>query len=100
MAGEQETAELLTWLEQTQFAQFLRESERAFPTVETLHVLALTTVFGTIAIIDLRLCGVASTNRRFTEMANELLPWTWGAFALAVVFHDHFLLPIDLSFSA
>jgi hypothetical protein len=45
-----------------------------------------TTVFGTIAIIDLRLCGVASTNRRFTEMADELLPWTWGAFALAVVF--------------
>jgi hypothetical protein len=78
--------EFLTWLEQTQLAQFIRESEWAFPTVETLHVLALTTVFGTIAIIDLRLCGVASTNRRFTEMANELLPWTWGAFALAVVF--------------
>jgi hypothetical protein len=78
--------EFLTWVEQTQFAQFMRESAWAFPTVETLHVLALTTVFGTIAIIDLRLCGVASTNRRFTEMANELLPWTWGAFALAVVF--------------
>jgi hypothetical protein len=78
--------EFLTWLEQAQLAQFMRESEWAFPTVETLHVLALTTVFGTIAIIDLRLCGVASTNRRFTEMANELLPWTWGAFALAVVF--------------
>jgi hypothetical protein len=78
--------EFLTWLEQTQFAQFMRESAWAFPTVETLHVLALTTVFGTIAIIDLRLCGVASTNRRFTEMANQLLPWTWGAFALAVVF--------------
>jgi hypothetical protein len=78
--------EFLTWLEQTQCAQFMRESDWAFPTVETLHVLALTTVFGTIAIIDLRLCGVASTNRRFTEMANELLPWTWGAFALAVMF--------------
>jgi hypothetical protein len=78
--------EFLTWLEQTPFAQFMRESEWAFPTVETLHVLALTTVFGTIAIIDLRLCGLASTNRRFTEMADELLPWTWGAFALAVLF--------------
>jgi hypothetical protein len=78
--------EFLSWLEQTQFAQFMRESEWAFPTFETLHVLALTTVFGTIAIIDLRLCGVASINRRFTEIANELLPWTWGAFALAAVF--------------
>ena len=57
-----------------------------FPTIESLHVIALTIVFGTIAVVDLRLCGLASTNRRFTEMADELLPWTWGAFVLAVIF--------------
>jgi hypothetical protein len=37
-------------------------------------------VFGTIAIIDLRLLGLASTKRSYTELARELLPWTWGAF--------------------
>jgi hypothetical protein len=43
-------------------------------------------VFGTIAIIDLRLLGLASTSRRYTEMARELLPLTWGAWFVAAVF--------------
>jgi hypothetical protein len=42
-------------------------------------------VFGTIAIIDLRLLGLASTKRPYSEMARELLPWTWGAFFLAAI---------------
>ena len=80
------TIEFLTWLQQTPLSQYIRESEWAFPTLESLHVIALTIVFGTIAVVDLRLCGLASTNRRFTEMADELLPWTWGAFVFAVIF--------------
>jgi hypothetical protein len=43
-------------------------------------------VFGTIAIIDLRLLGFASANRRYTEMARELLPWTWGAWVVSAIF--------------
>jgi hypothetical protein len=77
--------EFLTWLQETSVAQYIRESEWAFPTIESLHVIALTMVFGTIAVVDLRLCGVASTNRRFSEIADELLPWTWGAFVFAVI---------------
>src|SRR5437879_3783563 len=78
--------EFLAWLQETPVAQYIRESEWAFPTIESLHVIAVTIVFGTIAVVDLRLCGVASTNRRFTEVADELLPWTWVAFAFAVIF--------------
>ncbi len=73
-------------LQETPFAQYIRESEWAFPTIESLHVIALTIVFGTIVVVDLRLCGLASTNRRFSEIADELLPWTWGAFGFAVIF--------------
>ena len=56
------------------------QSEWLFPAIEVVHVFAISLVFGTVAIIDLRLLGLASTNRRYTEMARELLPWTWGAF--------------------
>ncbi len=47
--------------------------------------LGLAMVFGTIAIIDLRLLGVASTQRSFQRMASDILKWTWGAFALTAV---------------
>jgi hypothetical protein len=42
-------------------------------------------VFGTIAIIDLRLLGIAGTRRPFTRIASDILKWTWAAFALTVV---------------
>jgi hypothetical protein len=76
----------LTWLGETPVSLAIAESEWLFPTIEVVHVFAISLVFGTIAIIDLRLLGFASTNRRYTEMARELLPWTWGAWFVAATF--------------
>ena len=76
---------LLTWMEATRLAEFMRESEWAFPAVESVHVIALALVIGTIAIVDLRLLGLASTNRAYSELAGQVLPWTWGAFVLAAI---------------
>ena len=56
-----------------------------FPTLESLHVVFLTIVVGTVAIVDLRLLGVASKDQKVSDISHQLLPWTWGAFALAAV---------------
>lgn len=63
----------------------IREVPFAFAAVETVHVIALAIVFGSIVIVDLRLLGVASKNITVSEISHELLKWTWGAFALALV---------------
>jgi hypothetical protein len=62
---------------------WIAESTWAFPALEVVHIFAISMVFGTIAIIDLRLLGLASTRRPYSEMARELLPWTWGGFLVA-----------------
>lgn len=59
--------------------------EWAFPIVETLHVMSLATVYGTIAMVDTRLLGIASRGTRVSKLTDELLPWTWIAFLLAVL---------------
>ena len=64
---------------------FIAESTWAFPTIETLHVIALVTVIGTIMIMDLRLLGVASNNVAVTRMSRDTLPWTWAGFVLAAI---------------
>jgi hypothetical protein len=64
---------------------WIAESTWAFPALEVVHIFAISMVFGTIAIIDLRLLGLASTRRPYSEMARELLPWTWGAFFAASI---------------
>ena len=42
-------------------------------------------MIGTSSIVDLRLLGLASTNRVYSELAEQVLPWTWGAFVLAAI---------------
>jgi len=76
---------ILTWLEKTSLAMFIHESKWAFTTIEVVHVIAISLVIGTIAIVDFRLLGLASTKRPFTQLAREVLPWTWVAFALAAI---------------
>lgn len=76
------------WLEAATslpLSQFIRESEWAFPAIESAHVIAVVLVFGTITIVDLRLIGVASMNRAVTHVTRETLKWTWMAFGLAVI---------------
>jgi uncharacterized protein DUF6644 len=75
-------AEILASLQSSGLANRIRDSLYLFPLIESTHVIGLTTVFGTIAIIDLRLLGVASTRRPFSRIASDVLKWTWAAFAL------------------
>jgi hypothetical protein len=72
-------------LEGTGLASGIRDSLYLFPFLEAVHVMALSVVFGTIMIVDLRLMGVASSHRPFARMSAELLRITWGAFAVAAV---------------
>jgi uncharacterized protein DUF6644 len=76
--------ELLASLEASSIATTIRESLYLFPLIESVHVIGLTMVFGTIAIIDLRLLGIASARRPFSRMASDIMRWTWAAFALTV----------------
>lgn len=74
-----------TWVENTRMAAAIRTSTWLFPTVETIHVLAITLVVGSIAMFDLRLLGLAYRDRSVSELRREILPWTWTSFACAVV---------------
>jgi hypothetical protein len=75
---------VLQKLEASALAAGIRDSLYAFPLIESLHVIGLTLVFGTIAIMDLRLLGVASARRAFTRVKGDIMPWTLIAFALTV----------------
>lgn len=56
-----------------------------FPWIECLHVLSIVLVVGTIAMVDLRLLGFRAGERGAKSLIAEVLPYTWIAFACAVV---------------
>ena len=76
------------WFEQlanTPLATAISQGASAFPMLECVHVLAITAVVGTIAIVDLRLLGYRSHRRGVRRLIRDVLPYTWGAFAIAGV---------------
>ncbi len=63
----------------------LRESEYAFPIIQTVHVLGVAAMAGTIALVDLNVLGVVLKGQRPARTVADVLPITWIGFALAIV---------------
>ncbi len=78
------SASIWQGLENSSVRTTIAGSEWMFPTFEAIHVVAIVTVIGAIAIMDMRLLGLASGNRTVQALARDTLPVTWMAFALAV----------------
>ena len=76
---------MLEWLQATSVAVQIRDGLYTFPVLESIHVVGLALVFGTIAILDLRLLGVASLDRPVSRILSDLLTWTWAAFAVTAI---------------
>ncbi|MDT8429476.1 MAG: DUF6644 family protein [Pseudomonadales bacterium] len=56
-----------------------------FPLLESLHVISITLLVGSILMVDLRLLGVAALSYAVSKMVRELVPWTLLAFIVAVI---------------
>jgi hypothetical protein len=79
---------LLLAAEHTSLAAAMRGElggEWLFPIVETLHVISLAMVFGSIVMVDLRLLGTTSRDSAVSRLSGEVLPYTWGAFICATI---------------
>ena len=73
------------WLQATPFARWIALSSTAFPWIETVHVICMSIVVGTISVLDLRLLYLTSKQRSVRSVSADVLPFTWGAFLLAAI---------------
>jgi uncharacterized membrane protein len=68
------------WLAATPWSVGLHESLYAYTWIETAHVIAITLFVGTIAMVDLRLLGLAWRQVPVSQMNARILPWTVAGF--------------------
>lgn len=80
-----ELADALRSMQDWPLVQAIGQSAFAFPLIDAAHILFQAFVVGSIAALDLRLLGLAFAQRRVSELAQRVLPWTWLAFAGATV---------------
>ena len=70
-------------LEGSGLGQAMRQWLWLYPSVETVHLVGIGLLFGSIAVLDLRLLGF-SRHISARVLARHVLPWTIGSFALII----------------
>jgi hypothetical protein len=63
------------WCESTSFGTMIRESPWAFAVIESVHLLALAVIGGSVLLVDLRLLGWGLKRQPVAELARDAQPW-------------------------
>ena len=77
--------EFCQWLDQTSVGTAIRQSLWLFPAIETVHLLGMAALVGTISVLDLRLLGWVARQRPVSLLASRLIPWSWAGFVVQVI---------------
>ena len=75
--------DVIAFFEDSSVADAIRENDWLFPSIESVHVVAICLVVGSILVLDLRLLGFASVHRPVGRLTHAILPLTWTAFVIA-----------------
>jgi len=70
-------------LEASGLGRAMREWLWLYPSVEIVHILGIALLFGSIAVLDVRLLGFSKTIS-VRRLARHVLPWTAASFLLIV----------------
>jgi Family of unknown function (DUF6644) len=70
-------------LEASGLGQAMRQWLWLYPSVEIVHIVGIGLLFGSIAVLDLRLLGF-SRSISVKRLASHVLPWTAAAFILII----------------
>lgn len=83
------------WLQHTSIAEAIRHSAALIALVESVHLVGLTLLLGTILMVDLTLLGHGIGNQPVTTIARQLRGWTIGGLVVMLASG-----PFILSFEA
>lgn len=75
----------IDWCNQLAIGIAIRKSTWLFPIIETIHLIALTVLLGSVVIVALRLFGLVLRGQKMARIAAELAPWTLGAVTTMVL---------------
>ena len=72
-------------LEQMHWVQTFSTTGWMYASVSVIHYLTMFWFIGSVAVVDLRVMGVAAKKRNVAELAAQVFPWAWTGMALAIV---------------
>jgi hypothetical protein len=73
------------WCEGTPLGYWLKQAMWGFAIIETIHIMALAVLLGTMVVVDLRLLGLGLKRMPTEELDRLLSPWFWTSFFTMIV---------------
>jgi hypothetical protein len=69
----------------TPLSQLLQNVRWLIPLIQSTHILALSLVFVSAAVVDLRILGLAGRGQALSSLTARFLPWVgWGVLVLLI----------------
>ena len=81
---------LFTWFEKSWIGEGIRESRWLFPAIESVHLLGLAIIGGSVLAVNLSLLGLGLGRRSAAQLWHDT--WPWFAGSLAIMLGSGFLL--------
>jgi hypothetical protein len=72
-------------LEQTGWVKTFGGTGWMYASVSVIHYLTMFWFIGSMAVVDLRVMGIAARKRDLSELATQLFPWAWTGMVLAII---------------
>lgn len=70
---------IIAWIYATPLSTSIRDILWVIPTVQSIHIIAITVLFGSALISDLRLAGVLATDEPLVNIVRRFYPWMRNA---------------------
>ena len=72
------------WIEHFSWVQYISMTSWLYASIAVVHYFTLLVMVGTAVLVDLRVLGLAATRKSIARVGEQIYPWMWGAFWLAV----------------
>jgi hypothetical protein len=76
--------EFSLWVTDWPFALWLQGHFLAIPAFQTIHILSIAALFGSVLMLNLKVLGVVGRDQRLAESYRRYMPWIWGSLACLV----------------
>jgi len=73
-----------TWCESSWIGGGIRDSTWLFPAIESLHLLALAVLGGSVLVVNLSLLGLGPGSRSTPQLWHDTRPWLVGSVAVMI----------------
>ncbi len=73
------------WLVLTPVSLWIASVSWVVPTVQIVHILAISVVMSSVLLFDLRVLGVAGGDMSVPSSARRHLPWIWGGVVVLAI---------------